>query len=107
MMMLLMVMPMMTPVMMVIPLVMMIKMFGANTREQAALRRLLISDPKLPQTRPTICISTLLINYFLHTTICISSRLINYFPAPAKYLSVATICSFSFQLEEGRSMFTK
>ena len=103
MMMLLMVMPMMTTVMMVIPLVMMvvvvmmIKMFGANTREQAALRRLLISDPKLPPTRPTICISSLLINYFLRPAICI---FIDYFPqfvslAQAKYLSVATICSFS------------
>ena len=75
MMMLLMVMPMMTPVMMVIPLVMMIKMFGANTREQAALRRLLISDPKLPSTRPTICISSALINVFSLSANCISSLL--------------------------------
>ena len=75
MMMLLMVMPMMTPVMMVIPLVMMIKMFGANTREQAALRRLLISDPKLPSTRPTICISSALINVFSLSANCISSIL--------------------------------
>ena len=79
--MLLMVMPMMTPVMMVIPLVMMvvvvmmIKMFGANTREQAALRRLLISDPKLPSTRPTICISSALINVFSLSANCISSLL--------------------------------
>ena len=80
---------------------------------QGALRRLLISDPKLPPTRPTICISSLLINYFLRPAICISSQLINYFPqfpqfvslAPAKYLSVATICSFSFQWK--RHMFTK
>ena len=81
MMMLLMVMPMMTPVMMVIPLVMMvlvvmmIKMFGANTREQAALRRLLISDPKLLSTRPTICISSALINVFSLSANCISSLL--------------------------------
>ena len=76
MMMLLMVMPMMViPLVMMVVVVMMIKMFGANTREQAALRRLLISDPKLPSTRPTICISSALINVFSLSANCISSLL--------------------------------
>ena len=80
---------------------------SGEQNNQGALRRLLISDPKLPPTRPTICISSLLINYFLRPAICI---FIDYFPqfaslAQAKYLSVATICSFSFPWK--RSVFTK